>query len=145
MATQALSGSGNISYTNVTGKNVRLLINYMTVNALSQNVTFSWGTSSQYVVSQLNFSFGKSLAYSKVETTTINNNYQTVSSIAQSWSLSSYQAVSSKNFIGGTSSGTPTKPLGVPMEYILAPNQTFNVSGTSGAVGSYNILTITEN
>jgi hypothetical protein len=146
MATQALNGSGNVSYTNQTGKNVRLLINYMAVNASSQNVTFSWGNGGQYVVSGLNFAFGKSLAYSKIETTTINNNYQPPNGAPQSWSLSQYQSTASKNLIGATSDQKPpTKPLGVPIEYILSPNQSFSVSGSSNSIGAYNILTITEN
>lgn len=164
MTTQALSGSGNISYTNQTGKSVRLIINYMTITTVSPfspfsystaSVTFSWGSSSQYTVSNMNFSFGKNIAYSKAEKTSIFNNYQTPSSTSQSWSIESYEAATSKNLIGSDYSSSPLvldspkKPIGVPMEYILAPNESFTVIGNSngnysGTVGSYNILIITE-
>jgi len=35
MAAQVLSGSGNVSYTNSTGQNVRLVINYLQVSSVT--------------------------------------------------------------------------------------------------------------
>jgi hypothetical protein len=150
MATQALNGSGNVSYTNQTGKNIRLIINYININAATQNVTFSWGNNGQYVVSGLNFSFGKNLAFSRLENTSTSRVRSISGTGANSSSADIRQSPSSKNLVAvdfsDTSSGTsPNRPLGVPMEYMLSPSQTFNISGGVGSVGAYNILTITEN
>jgi hypothetical protein len=40
MASQVISATGNVTYTNSTGQNVRLVINYMT----GTNISLSWGT-----------------------------------------------------------------------------------------------------
>ena len=40
MAAQVLSGSGNVSYTNSTGQNVRLVINYLKNNTATGTMSF---------------------------------------------------------------------------------------------------------
>jgi len=59
MAAQVLSGSGNVTYTNSTGQNVRVVINYL------KNITATGTMSFQGVTVELAQSgiFGKTLAY----------------------------------------------------------------------------------
>ena len=59
MAAQVLSGTGNVSYTNSTGQNVRVVINYL------KNITATGTMSFQGVTVELAQSgiFGKTLAY----------------------------------------------------------------------------------
>ena len=60
MAAQVLSGTGNVSYTNSTGQNVRIVINYLkTPNQLSVTVSFQ-GVS---VTLAPNSVIGKTLAF----------------------------------------------------------------------------------
>jgi len=42
MAAQVLSGSGNVSYTNSTGQNVRLVINYLKNSSPTYSITVSF-------------------------------------------------------------------------------------------------------
>lgn len=62
MASQVLSGSGNMSYTNNTGQNVRIVINAVTV-AISggARIDMSAGGSSFY--GNRVYGFGKNIAY----------------------------------------------------------------------------------
>ena len=57
MAAQVLSGTGNLSYTNSTGQNVRLVINYLKTGS-SATMNFQGVT-----VSVPQGSYGKTLAY----------------------------------------------------------------------------------
>ena len=42
MAAQVLGGSGNVSYTNSTGQNVRLVINYLELDNVGGDTTVSF-------------------------------------------------------------------------------------------------------
>lgn len=47
MASQVLSGSGSVSYTNNTGQNVRIVINYMSSSSSSTpGIIINWGAAS---------------------------------------------------------------------------------------------------
>jgi hypothetical protein len=133
MASQVLSGSGNISYTNTTGKNVRFIINFM-----SGSINFSWGNVASLATHSTSGSFGKNVCYSRFETNSVSDlqNYVSVNSGNTRYptiTLNSSPYIS-KNFTGSE--------LGLsPIEYILAPNHVFRAEGT---ISAYNILTITE-
>lgn len=180
MATEALSGSSapveGLSYRNLTGKNVKLIINYMEIYLRpNQNpgryvdVTFSWGGGggSQFKIPDdnlrfgdspyLTFAFGKSLAYFSTQLTARTTNSGSGSFFSSVTSV--IPSTSSKNLIGyyppsltGAFS-VPKDPLAVPMEYIIAPDKRFSITGTQVGstglptlpfIGPYNIVIITE-
>lgn len=119
MASQVLSGTGNVSYTNNTGQNVRIVINYMEskTNTLpggsqTNEMTISWSGASvsQFIGTGGSlFALGRNLAFSNPNYNTANNYF-------------------------GTSGYT-----GFPTELMLAPGQTF-----SATCGGYNIVVIPE-
>lgn len=128
MASQVLSGTSNVSYTNNTGQNVRIVINFMRAlenpSTYNTTVSMSWGGVS--VVSIGVRSIGRNLAYvfrspgynDAGGTALANNAY------AQS--------------VGGPFPGNFMEPL--PTELMLAPGQTFAVTG----INAYNIVIIPE-
>lgn len=114
MASQVLSGSSNVSYTNNTGQNVRIVINYMA--GASGSITMSWaGISASSAFSAI----GRNLAFSNIEITQ--------GSSAQGNPV----ALSANNALGGDGA--------LPTELMLAPGQTFSAS-----CGPYNIVIIPE-
>jgi hypothetical protein len=94
MAAQVLTGTGNVSYTNNTGQNVRIIINTFQFPSAS-TVSMSAGGSTFSATNV--FGFGKNFAYSSPRTSS-NNMYSTsdgglpielMLSVGQSFSLSS--------------------------------------------------------
>ena len=120
MAAQVLNGTGNVSYTNSTGQNVRVVINYMH-SPDSTDTTFALGGWSQ-VGPTLQQTMGKTLAYMTGANSTgwQNNQYMT--------------------------SGTQNLNNGWPLEFALANGDTFSYTSTgSGAPNfRYNIIIIPE-
>ena len=125
MAAQVLSGTGNVTYTNSTGQNVRVVINYLhnDSNVNPVNMTFQ-GVS---VTIPKETKIGKSLAYSSG-----NLNYQ------------GFQL--GRGIFGGS------EPEGAPTEIALSNGETFSISfihvaGLGGGISSqlkYNIIIIPE-
>lgn len=130
MASQVLSGSSNPSYTNNTGQNVRVVINFM-----SSVTTISWAGVS---ASAASCTIGRNLAYTNRE------------------ELTGLRGTAEKPFSGsgdGTPLAIPPAPVSVsvasknhlgsegalPTELILASGQTF-----SATCGAYNIVVIPE-
>ena len=121
MASQVLSGSSNVSYTNNTGQNVRIVINYMKgiliqgIPVRSQ-ISMSWAgvsvVSNAYVI-------GRNLAFSQA------------ASSGASISLSSNNA---------QGYGEIPTSLGLPTEIMLSPGQTFSATN----IDAYNIVVIPE-
>ena len=60
MASQVLSGTGNVSYTNNTGQNVRVIINYCSNPNSSGRIVISWAGVS---VTAATTAFGRNLAF----------------------------------------------------------------------------------
>jgi hypothetical protein len=121
MASQVLSGTGNVSYTNNTGQNVRVIINFMGSKTTTQpggsqtnEMTISWSGAS---VSQFAgtgasaFSIGRNLAFSS----------------------NTSGGVSANNYSGSSN------VVGFPTELMLASGQTF-----SAICAGYNIVIIPE-
>ena len=129
MASQVLSGSSNVSYTNNTGQNVRIVINYMEALPSSSNNTTLVGMSWAGVsLSRPNVrAIGRNLAY--------------VFSIPGFGDSGNSAAVSNAYAFQGGSGPFPStfmEPL--PTELMLAPGQTFAVTG----IRAYNIVVIPE-
>ena len=121
MAAQVLSGSGNVSYTNSTGQNVRLVINYFEVAELGNEpvVTFPGGS----ITIPLGATYGKTLGYQK-ESGSIN--------------LHSSMAIT-----------IPSRGManlaGLPLEIAMANGDTFSInSNVSANIKGYNIIIIPE-
>ena len=115
MASQVLSGSGSVSYTNNTGQNVRVVINFMSGTTTSggpSGIILNWGPTSAPLRVQLigtGFSaIGRNLAFNNGTTGAGNN--------------------------GLLSSGNA-----LPTELMIAPGQTF-----SATCSLYNIVVIPE-
>jgi hypothetical protein len=115
MASQVLSGASNPSYTNTTGENVRIIINYM------QSVyVISW--SGVAVNSNAPRTIGRNLAF-------IN--------LSPAADFGVPVNVSGNNMAGGYSTVNPS--VGLPTELMIAPGETF-----SATCGVYNIVIIPE-
>lgn len=130
MASQVYSGTGNFTYTNSTGQNVRLIINYYSNPNSAETLGFrvSWSTAT--TATSPAFAFGKNIAHGRI-------------------GLS----------VGGESQNMLPSPLTVqnytslPTEVMLASGDTFSVSAynltnpsanATGTLGSYNIVVIKE-
>ncbi len=135
MASQVFSGTNQTSftYTNNTGQNVRVVINYLraaspnnprTINlsAGSLNLTYGGGTAA------LNFTVGRNLAF---------YNY------TENFSATGVEiAVAGNNAYGNTAGGPITSRVdGFPTELMLSAGQVFSLTSASL---SYNIVVIPE-
>jgi hypothetical protein len=147
MASQVLSGSGNLSYINTTGNTVRVIIYSVCFSTPSQ-LTVSWGASgSPATISLSNVrSLGKNLAsidgsqkssittgggvFSNKETTT--TTYTTTSDNL----YVDYGTISSTSHLYVYSSS--------PTEIFLNPNEIFTLNSPSNISG-YNVLVVPEN
>lgn len=135
MSSQVLSGASNPSYTNNTGQNVRIVINFM------RNVTaINWAGVSATASS---CTIGRNLAYTQsvTEGTTVDStivtsksafvtSINTMNDIVNTIKIPS-TVVSSGNNMGGNNS--------LPTELMLASGQTF-----SAICSAYNIVVIPE-
>ena len=121
MASQVLSGSSNVSYTNNTGKNVRVVINYM------QNVKgMSWAGVSEEP--KIFSSSGRTLGSGPLNEFAIGKG---IENFIQTHISTPYTNVESSFYMkeGGN----------YPVEIALAPTETF-----SAVCGPYNIVVIKE-
>ena len=144
MASQVLSGGSNPSYTNNTGQNVRVIINYMRSSA-----TQSGGIDAVP-------GFGQS----RTTTESITINWAGLSASASNSSAVTFTGGRFQNFTPSGVSGpivigkslatfgsgvaangafSPESPLALPLEILLAPGQTF-----SAVCGVHNIVVIPE-
>ena len=123
MAAQVLSGSGNVSYTNSTGQNVRLVINYLeTATNVSGNTTVSFPGNT--ITLSPSMVYGKTLAW---KTTSSSSNHIT-GSMAES-----------------APDRTEDKLPPLPLELALANGDTFSITGnTSTNIKGYNMIIIPE-
>ena len=120
MAAQVLSGTGNVSYTNSTGQNVRLVINYLFVGAnAGGTATMTFAGCAGISIGQ-NQIFGKTLAFKDASGST-----NVVASMASA-----------------TSSNASTDSI--PLEIALANGDTFSINATNASKISYNIIIIPE-
>lgn len=115
MASTVLSGSSNASYTNNTGQNVRIVINYM-----SNPTVITWAGVSVTATSAL--AIGRNLAFNTGSNTSV-----------QSYSLSSNNAAPSESTFAETTN------FALPTELMLSPGQSFGAN-----CGVYNIVIIPE-
>lgn len=138
MSSQVLSGASNPSYTNNTGQNVRIVINFM------RNVTaINWAGVSAHASS---CTIGRNLAYTQsvTEGNTVDSTIVTAKStfvysagfgpandIVNTIKIPSSTVVSSGNNMGGINS--------LPTELMLSSGQTF-----SAICGAYNVVVIPE-
>jgi hypothetical protein len=101
MASQVLSGSSNFSYTNTTGQNVRVIINYMrgVSTGSGLQISMSWAS---VTISDTVTAIGRNLAF--VGSTSSANNAQ----VGQS--------------------GITLQPAAFPTEIMLANGQSFSAS-----------------
>ena len=126
MAAQVLSGSGNVSYTNSTGQNVRLVINYLETASLDGDTTLSFPgnaiTIAPYSI------YGKTLAYQSQESGTVSSN--------QSMSVDG---------TAGSTAGSGVVHY-VPLEIAIANGETFSINNASSSsyIEGYNIIIIPE-
>ena len=126
MASQVLSGTNtNLTYTNNTGQNVRVVINYCSTPDSDSAIDISFA--GVKIRTNLNV-FGRNLAF-------YNN-------IENSGATGVAVAVAGNNAYGNTSGGNITNRVdGFPTELMLAAGQVFSLTSASL---SYNIVVIPE-
>lgn len=130
MASQVLSGTSNVAYTNNTGQNVRLIIYYMASN--NGDLSMSWGNSSNLAslaVDNEILAIGKDLCFY--------TGAESGSPDAMASKNAARSRQGSRNRGGDTIQTTGNGAF--PIEIMLAPNEIFNAN-----CRSYNILVITE-
>ena len=117
MASQVFSGSGNFSYTNNTGQNVRIIINYFEGNTFSYIVNVSWAGVTTRIPPQGTDSlkFGRNIAFNSTTN-------------------------SGNNLVGGVG-GAPTEIMIAPGQNFAI---TANTSQSTSAITAYNIVVIPE-
>ena len=121
MAAQVLSGSGNVSYTNATGQNVRLVINYFDVGTAGGTPVVSFPGCSITVPQGV--TYGKTLAFAD----DFGSN-----------SAGATQSMSAQT--GGTGNRTA-----LPLEIALSNGDTFSINSSNSAnIKGYNIIIIPE-
>tara|TARA_R100001591_G_scaffold66943_1_gene76210 strand:- start:167 stop:541 length:375 start_codon:yes stop_codon:yes gene_type:complete len=122
MAAQVLSGSGNVTFTNTTGQNVRIVINYVNIltGAGDGTMTFQGVT----VNLKAGTSYGKTLALAD--------------NFGGGTGVSATQIMSAQT--GGGSSRTA-----VPLEIAIAAGETFSITHTdSTRIDGFNCIIIPE-
>ena len=134
MAATVLSGSSNVTYTNSTGQNVRVIINYMrgltqtSGSSSTTSISMSWatgGSASGQVLAigrNLAFTAGVFFAGTSANSTAMNSN-------------NACPVVSQTS----TSSSISIPETALPTEIMLATGQTF-----SATCSAYNIVIIPE-
>ena len=131
MASQVLTGTGDVTYTNNTGQNVRIVINYMKLNN-SNSINFGSITVSFGGVSTTVRTYGGTIGRGIAGTTRDTGS----------------GATASQNFAKELL--TAGEIEGVPLEIILAPTETFSVVGNAQAnvstitIAAYNMVVIPE-
>jgi len=128
MAATILSGTGNVSWTNNTGGNVRVVINYFGANAaesLTNGQGISMNAGGAVISASLVKAFGKNLAFSGgfLSGTHPSQTYQSFGMIVPSGS-------------GFTSQALPTE--------VYIPHTRSITLALAGGTASYNILIIPE-
>ena len=115
MASQVLSGTGNVSYTNNTGQNVRIVINFMGSVGSIPTIVINWGGAGASVSGQtgVSYAIGRNLAFTVLAGTA--------------------------GFAANNGFLPPQTGSTLPTELMLAPGQTFSAS-----CGAYNIVVIPE-
>ena len=129
MASQVLSGSGEVTYTNNTGQNVRIVINYMKFTN-SDSINFGSITVSFGGVSTTIRTYGGTIGRGIAGTTRGGSNASS--------------GPSGQNFAKDISQTGEIE--GVPLELIIAPTETFSVVGNAATmtIAAYNIVVIPE-
>ena len=121
MAAQVLSGNGNVSYTNSTGQNVRLVINYFEVGTLGGTPVVSFPGCS--ITVPQGAVYGKTLAYRK----------------SGDSNTTTYSMASSSEQVGAI------PVTGLPLEIALANGDTFAINSSNSAnIKGYNMIIIPE-
>lgn len=121
MAAQVLHGSGNVTYTNSTGQNVRVVINYLEINSAS-TISVTANNSTWSIQLSSNTTYGKSLGYKQGD----GNQY----------------AGAGQNAWKDANSGVVT---GLPLEFALDNGGTFAINGTQANYpNQYNMIIIPE-
>lgn len=159
MASQVYSGSGNFSYSNNTGQNVRVVINFMA--GAGTGITLNWaGTSFSARLAAIGKNLASSYIHLEIPPKTITVAYTKLSPASEIFPVSDYPSgygiCSNNNALPATTesnssyetlfrdgpsiTGSTIKGGGaLPTEIMLAPNQSF-----SATCGAYNIVVIKE-
>jgi hypothetical protein len=125
MASTILNGSNNLTYTNNTGQNVRIVINYMqTADTSTGSIGLSWGNGASAAAATAT-AFGKNVAFSTGMISDVKN--------------SKYNIINANGMIPFESGPSQHTTQALPSEIMLAPGQTF-----SATCGAYNIVVIPE-
>ena len=119
MAAQVLNGTGNVSYTNSTGQNVRVVINYLSIPSSGETTFALGGWSDKH--NQQESAMGQKLAYTR-------------GSSSQGWQNNSMMVA-----------GNNSSHQGWPMEFALANGDTFSYTTDANTDNfRYNIIIIPE-
>jgi len=130
MSATILSGTGNVSWTNNTGENVRVVINYFGANdagSATNGLGISMNAGGAIFLASAAKVFGKNLATSGGRT-----------------GSETSQVFVSENMITSSSTGIIAfAPQALPTEVYLSDTRTLTITLTGGTA-SYNILIIPE-
>ena len=122
MAAQVLSGSGNVTYTNSTGQNVRVVINYLKNITTNGTMTFQ-GVSVDLIANQV---YGKTLAFKD--------------EFAGGGRTGVTQVMAAATQAEGV------QRTAIPLEIALANGETLSISNSSSStyIDGYNMIIIPE-
>ena len=122
MAAQVLSGSGNVTYTNSTGQNVRVVINYLKNITANGTMTFQ-GVSVDLIANQV---YGKTLAFK------------------DEFAGGGRTGVTQVMAAGTQAEGV--QRTAIPLEIAIANGETLSISNSSSSayIDGYNMIIIPE-
>lgn len=130
MAATVLTGTGTFSYTNSTGGNVRVIINYFGPTAPNGDGTdygIQISAGGATIISSNAVAIGKNLATGQ-------------------WYIGGSTGSQSSIAANMVIKGSLTYPTGLPVELALASTQSITISKITGSgLAQYNILIIPEN
>jgi len=145
MASTVLTGTGNISYTNNTGQNARLIIYALSVYWTPNQLSASIAQSFLMIINGINFPVG-------VPPTTGSAYLLIGKGVATSMVRNASGSTAYNLSLGGNGSAwtgnTGEIYMALPTEFVLPPGGTFTTQGTpvgNPPTVNYNILVIPEN
>ena len=122
MAAQVLSGSGNVTYTNSTGQNVRVVINYLKNITANGTMTFQ-GVSVDLIANQV---YGKTLAFKD--------------------EFAGGGRTGVTQVLAAATQAEGVQRTAIPLEIALANGETLSISNSSSStyIDGYNMIIIPE-
>ena len=144
MASQVLSGNGNLTYVNNTGQNVRVIINFIqgvaNIPNLSGNVVYQSSSSAYGITLTWSANNGGVVSINAPSALAMGRNLAYSYGAGAGTATTDTYAISAYNMVPYESGTSQKSNSGLPTEIMLAANQSFTAT-----CSAYNVVVIPEN